>query len=374
MGKRRIVLGLALLGTGLVLLSSTLLMTGRAAEPELPAFREEEFPVEPTAAVAGGAESAPTPDPTPFILRHATAAPTLEPDAPPRLELLGEDPLVIPAGPVPFADPGCTAWDDLDGDLTQMVTTAVNVNPYHAGEGSVTYTVSDRGGQTTSVTRRVIVGAAEPPETVEPEEPVVYLTFDDGPSANTMRLLDLLDACGVKATFFLTGNSEYRHCIREIAARGHAIGIHSATHDYSYIYSGEEEFFQDFLTMQDIIFQETGLRTTILRFPGGGSNTVSCFNPGIMSTLARDLQDMGYQYFDWNVSAQDASAAASYRTSVLNVERHLTDYHCAVVLMHETQRFSVEAVPEIVRYAQARGYVFRPLDPTSPTAHHTIAN
>ena len=115
MGKRRIVLGLALLGTGLVLLSSALLMTGRAAEPELPTFREEEFPVEPTAAVAGGTESAPTPNPTPFILRHATAAPTLEPDAPPRLELQREDPLVIPAGPAPFADPGCTAWDDLDG-------------------------------------------------------------------------------------------------------------------------------------------------------------------------------------------------------------------------------------------------------------------
>lgn len=310
--------------------------------------------------------SAPSPTPSP--------SPTPVPDLPPVLKMNGKSIEIFDARPYPYEDPGCRAHDDVDGDITDRIETQIDVCPYRAGMGTVTYTVTDSAGQTSSATRLVKVRAVEQPETVEPQEKVFYMTFDDGPSANTMRLLDILDKYNVKATFFVTGTEEYRSYIGEMAARGHTVAMHSATHDYGYIYSSEDAYFSDLTAMQDIIYEQTGQRPTMLRFPGGGSNTASCFNPGIMTTISNDLHDMGYQYFDWNLSAQDAATTANYRTTVNNIERYLTEYPVAVVLMHETQLFTVNAVPEIIRFARARGYTFLPLDPTSPTAHHPLAN
>lgn len=90
--------------------------------------------------------------------------------------------------------------------------------------------------------------------------------------------MDILDAYGVKATFFVTNcNEDYTWCIGEIARRGHSVGIHSATHDYNAIYQSEEAYFADFCRMQEIIFEQTGEYAKLVRFPGGSSNTVSPF-------------------------------------------------------------------------------------------------
>ena len=326
------------------------------------------------------AVTAPTPEsvPTPCVtLSPPTPEPSATPEAdrPPVLLLNGAEELVLPAGIRPYTDPGCVAWDDRDGDLTGQIECVIDVFPYRAGEGSVTYSVTDSAGQTATVTRRVVVTAPGLPATVIPEEKTIYLTFDDGPSANTQRLLDTLDKFGVKATFFVTNAfPEYEPMLAEIARRGHTIGMHSASHDYYEIYQSEEAYFADLLRMQDIIFQYTGTRPTLLRFPGGASNTVSCYNPGIMSTIISDLNDMGYQYFDWNVAAADAAPDANYNTVIANVKKGVPMYDTSVVLMHDTCAFTVDAVPEIIRWAQRSGYTFRPLDPTSFTAHHPVGN
>ena len=178
-----------------------------------------------------------------------TAEPTAAPNAAPVLTLIGDDPLFYPAQPGGYEDPGCTAIDDRDGDITAKIECAADVNTFHTGEGSVTYSVTDSEGLGSTITRRVIVTAADRPDTVTPEAGTVYLTFDDGPSANTEHLLDILDAYGVKATFFVTNcNEDYTWCIGEIARRGHTVGIHSATHDYNAIYQSEEAYFADLCT------------------------------------------------------------------------------------------------------------------------------
>ena len=181
-----------------------------------------------TMPAMAGATAAPAGTPVP------TAEPTAAPNAAPVLTLIGDDPLFYPAQPGGYEDPGCTAIDDRDGDITAKIECAADVNAFHTGEGSVTYSVTDSDGMTATITRRVIVTAADRPDTVTPEAGTVYLTFDDGPSANTEHLLDILDAYGVKATFFVTNcNEDYTWCIGEIARRGHSVGIHSATHDYN---------------------------------------------------------------------------------------------------------------------------------------------
>ena len=304
-----------------------------------------------------------------------TAEPTEAPNRAPELTLLGNDPLYITAQPTAFVDPGCTASDDRDGDITDRISCIVNVDTFHTGEGSVTYTVQDNDGLTASVVRTVIVTEAEPIETVVPEGKTIYLTFDDGPSANTERLLDTLDAYGAKATFFVTAcHPDYQDWIGEAARRGHSIGIHSATHDYLTIYQSEEAYFADLNQMQEIIREQTGQETRLVRFPGGSSNTVSSYDPGIVTQLAEDFRAMGYVYFDWNVTAADTAPDASRYTVIENIRDGVRQHDASIVLQHDTNSFSVDAVEAILQWGIENGYTFRALDVTSPTAHHEIAN
>ena len=328
-----------------------------------------------TASPAGPAPAGtPEPSAAPASVPAAATAPPEPEDAPPVLTLTGGESLAVDAAPL-FLDPGCTAQDDRDGDLTAAVQVSGEVRPYLPGSYSLTYTVQDSAGNVTRTVRTVEVRAVPQPEQVDPGKKVIYLTFDDGPSENTARLLDVLDAYGVKATFFVTGrNPDYVNLIGEIYARGHSVGVHTASHDYDAIYASEEAFFADFLKMQDIIAEQTGVRTTLLRFPGGSSNTVSNFNPGVMTRLTQAVTDMGYQYFDWNVTAADTASNATFATVVENVEEGVAQHDASVVLQHDTNKFSVDAVETILRWAQENGYTFRPLDPTSPGAHHGVNN
>ena len=206
-----------------------------------------------------------------------------------------------------------------------------------------------------------------------PDGKVVYLTFDDGPSKYTSELLDVLAKYNVKATFFIV-NIGYTDLISRELNEGHSVGIHSATHQYSTIYASEEAYFADLQKVQDAIVALSGKETTLVRFPGGSSNTVSRFNPGIMTRLTQALTDMGYQYFDWNVSSGDAGETTSTDQVFENVTSGMRSHNVSIVLQHDIKGFSVAAVERIIVWGLANGYTFLPLDATSPTAHHGVNN
>mgnify|MGYP001829285826 CR=1 FL=1 len=92
-----------------------------------------------------------------------------------------------------YQEPGYSALDNVDGDLTQQVQVDGEVDWLTPGTYSVTYTVTDGYKNTTTVTRTVEVQAVPRPEVVWPEGKVIYLTFDDGPGPYTEQLLDVLD-------------------------------------------------------------------------------------------------------------------------------------------------------------------------------------
>jgi peptidoglycan/xylan/chitin deacetylase (PgdA/CDA1 family) len=126
--------------------------------------------------------------------------------------------------------------------------------------------------------------------------------------------------------------------------------------------------------MQQIIESETGVHTTLVRFPGGSSNTVSKFNKGIMTRLSKLLGEMGFQYFDWNVNSGDAGQTTKTEEVVQFAIEGISHYDVAIVLQHDIKEYSVEAVEEIILWGLENGYRFLPLDPTSPNAHHKIRN
>jgi len=205
-----------------------------------------------------------------------------------------------------------------------------------------------------------------------------YLTFDDGPSANTKKILDILDTYNVKATFFVIYRGGYESVYRDIVKRGHTIALHSYSHDYSEIYRSTSAYFRDLDRLSDYVYKLTGVRSKIMRFPGGGSNTVSrSYCRGVMSTLTREVQNRGYRYYDWNVDSGDADASRVAASTILsNVKRSCGSQKSAIVLMHDApgKTTTVTALPDIIRYLRSKGYELLPITESTPQVHHAVNN
>lgn len=309
------------------------------------------------------------------VYREVTFVDTLAPE----ITLVGGSEYEHPAHEV-FEDPGIQAVDLGDGDISAQVIIEGNVDNRMIGDNILTYTVTDSAGNKAMATRTVHVVPNENPTPVTESDKVIYLTFDDGPGPYTQKLLDVLDKYDVKVTFFVTDQfHEYIDLIGEAHRRGHKIAIHSLYHDFDDIYSSVDAYFADFDKMQEIVVQQTGQGTNLFRFPGGSSNTISSFNPGVMTRLVEEAEKRGYYYFDWNVSSGDASgydiSSEQVADNVIgNIQANEGYENFSVVLQHDIKDFSVDAVEEIILWGLDNGYIFRALDETSPGAHHPVNN
>lgn len=178
----------------------------------------------------------------------------------------------------------------------------------------------------------------------------VYLTFDDGPSDRTNEILDILKQYNVKATFFVVGKTDEKsiEIYKRIVADGHALGLHSFSHKYDEIYRSEDAFLQDIKKLQDFLFETTGQKVSILRFPGGSSNKVSTLD---MKHLILRLDDLGIHYFDWNVSSQDANGKETPTNQlVANVLVNVKKFPDCIVLLHDgvNKQETVSALPSML--------------------------
>lgn len=207
-------------------------------------------------------------------------------------------------------------------------------------------------------------------------EHVVYLTFDDGPSATTPKVLEVLRSEGVKATFFVTAQSRDNLKYIGVAYReGHAIAAHTYSHSPS-IYKTTETYFADLDKIQSVIKQYTGSTTNIIRFPGGSSNTMyyrASGDPLTMIRLSQAVRDRGYQYVDWNVSSEDATGAnVPVETIIRSSCKSKGNDIC--LLMHDApgKQTTVQALPHIIHHYKNLGYRFGTLTSTSYICHHNI--
>lgn len=176
----------------------------------------------------------------------------------------------------------------------------------------------------------------------------VYLTFDDGPSANTDRILDILDQYGVKATFFVVGKDKYQEQYKRIVADGHTLGMHSYSHKYNEIYESLDAYKHDLTQLHDFLYELTGEDCNIVRFPGGSSNTISKVD---MWELIDYLDEEGMVYFDWNVSSGDAVGGQKSASQIArNVLDNVSKYNNSVILFHDAagKDSTVDALPAII--------------------------
>lgn len=206
---------------------------------------------------------------------------------------------------------------------------------------------------------------------------MVYLTFDDGPSENTLEILKILKKYNAKATFFVTANGKTEY-MKNIVDAGHQIALHTYSHDYAKIYSSTDNFFNDLNKIHDLVLKKTGVNAKVIRFPGGSSNTISKnYSKGIMSKLTKMVEEKGFKYFDWNVNSGDADGInVPAKQIVKNVKIESKGIDRCVVLMHDTKAKSttVEALDAICAYYKKQGYEFDSISTNSITCHQPVNN
>ena len=163
--------------------------------------------------------------------------------------------------------------------------------------------------------------------------------------------------------------------MKDIVNRGHAIGLHTYSHDYKKIYSSDTAYFNDLNKISDLVYEQTGVRSQIIRFPGGTSNTVSKnYSKGIMSRLSKSVTEQGYVYFDWNCSNGDADGANTVQEQLNYCTQYSKSASTVVVLMHDTKSTTRDALPKIIEYYQSCGFKFGVLSTSSPRVQHRANN
>lgn len=188
---------------------------------------------------------------------------------------------------------------------------------------------------------------------------VVYLTFDDGPSRHTPEVLRILKREGVTATFFLLGEQVERQpeLVKQIAAEGHAIGNHTYDHVYEELYGSFRNFAEQIMRTDDAIYAASGIRTTLVRAPGG---TYSNFDSGYFDAM----KAAGYRVHDWNVDSGDSKRALVPATEIIANIRGSKIANTLNVLMHDSvgHAETVKALPDIISYYKKLGYTFAALN------------
>ncbi|MCL2632991.1 MAG: polysaccharide deacetylase family protein [Oscillospiraceae bacterium] len=166
----------------------------------------------------------------------------------------------------------------------------------------------------------------------------IYFTFDDGPSQYTDTMLAHLRNFDIPGTFFVIPNENSERRLNQILAEGHAIGIHCFSHDYAVIYESVEAYLTDFKKAYDLLYEQTGYKAEIFRFPGGSKND---YNIGIRDDIIAEMTRRGFVYFDWSIDSDDSKGAGwthMYNT-VLNGISKIYDgegaYKRSVILMHD---------------------------------------
>ena len=286
----------------------------------------------------------------------------------------------------------CLFASVLQGDITYTQSSAASetslnapaTEPNGSQDASLDATTSPSSAQshTTTDDARTKEFAVDPTrtdwESVTPEQPTVYLTFDDGPSENTESVLAILDRYGIQATFFVTGiNPDYLPMIATCHERGHTIGLHTYSHDYATVYASRDAYWSDLNAIGEAVRTQIGYVPCFIRFPGGSSNTISAdYTQGIMSDLSTEVRDAGYQYFDWDASCGDGAVHTADELLAATQADTSYGYQSIVFLMHDGagKETTVDALPSIIEYFQQQGYAFAAIDRHTPPAHHGIGN
>lgn len=193
---------------------------------------------------------------------------------------------------------------------------------------------------------------------------VCYLTFDDGPSKNTNKVLDILQKYDVKATFFLIGSEieeEDKQVLIRMKEEGHNIGLHSNVHDFDKIYVSVEECVEDYRDEQQMLSEKYEINTNLFRFPGGSA---CMYMNGQRAEYLQAMQANGFLCFDWHVSGEDSVGNPTVYSIQKHVAEGILNYQSPIVLLHDSgiADETVKALPGMIENIKTQGYEFATLE------------
>ena len=196
------------------------------------------------------------------------------------------------------------------------------------------------------------------------DKKMCYLTFDDGPSSVTERILDVLKQYKVKATFFVTGQMAKNNpnTLKAIYAAGHTIGNHSYSHDYNAVYNSTESFKNEVLSCKNAVDEALGFeyKNLVFRYPGGFN---SLTDENTKSAYTAVLGELGYKYIDWSCLTGDSNVTdptAEYLLDTLKYGIGNTKTGDIVVLMHDSgaKEITADVLGQIIEYLYSCGFEF----------------
>ncbi|NOU91411.1 polysaccharide deacetylase family protein [Paenibacillus sp. LMG 31460] len=191
-----------------------------------------------------------------------------------------------------------------------------------------------------------------------PEQPTVYLTFDDGPSKLTSQVLDILDKENVKATFFALGEQAEAHpaLVKRIVQDGHTLGNHSYNHVYKELYSDFQTFWDQIQRSEDVFASLADTRPQLVRAPGGTYTNFDAYYYYLMDQA-------GYTIVDWNVDSGDSKRVRVPASEIWQTIKGSPLEHEINILFHDGSghESTVEVLPQVISYYKKLGYAFAPL-------------
>lgn len=176
----------------------------------------------------------------------------------------------------------------------------------------------------------------------------MYLTFDDGPSAeNTSAVLDILREKGIKATFFVVGENVRKNpaVAKRIVEEGHTIGIHCNEHDYKKIYASVDSYLEDFQKAYDAVYEVTGAEPELFRFPGG---SINAYNKKVYEDIIEEMTSRGFVYVDWNASLEDAVKKSEPEELIANARESTLGRRRVVLLAHDIVHSTALCLEELL--------------------------
>lgn len=189
----------------------------------------------------------------------------------------------------------------------------------------------------------------------------MYLTFDDGPTAeNTNAILDILKEKNIKATFFVVGENVKKNpeVAQRIVEEGHTIGIHCNQHDYDVLYESVDSYLADFEEAYNIVYEVTGVEVKLFRFPGG---SINAYNKDISEEIIAAMTERGFIYFDWNASLEDATKNNDPEVLLKNAVESTLGRKKIVMLAHDIIYNTTLCLEELIE--QFPEYRMEPLTP-----------
>lgn len=187
---------------------------------------------------------------------------------------------------------------------------------------------------------------------------VVYLTFDDGPSTTASRkILDLLDKYDAKATFFMLepNMKQNKDIVKEMAQKGHALGVHGVTHQVSKIYQSPESFVGEMNQAISYIENVTGIRTHLVRAPYGS-------RPYVTPPFRKAADKEGFILWDWSIDTVDwKQTGGGFVDSAIRQTIQLDGKEPLVILMHEKDTTAAH-LERLLKFYKDNGYDMRALD------------